>query len=537
MLNPNTLSLPSMKVHNKLPTQETRPEMRAESETGRKKIILGKGFSLMDWIRYSKITPNIAGNNGIMSQISYEEMDKHSTKDDCWMAVYDKVYNVTPYMKFHPGGIDELMKGAGLNATDLFNDVHPWVNYQSMLEKCLIGNLVGKPIKEDSSKSTISLITDNMVLKNIIEPISEVTPPAPPVIDSYQTVDEINIVIYTKCKNMHSDNLIVDQVCSRLDDDFKILVIFIYLKDNQVHKFSTELNFPIKNDYSVKVSKEGKVELILKKIKNTAWDQMKSKINFQHEFIENSQTGTNYRVCELTKRIEATYDTDLYVFDLPKGTRMFVPLGHHVFLKFHNSPDDYPIKPYTVINGSLFDSDNMMLDGKKIYLMIKHYVDGYFTSKIRNLDIGSKIEISNFTGSFDSSKLLNCKELVLICAGSGFTPMVRLLDEAVKIDSIKNIILLFFNKRSKDILWEKELKKFETQYANKLSITHVLSTPGINWQGKTGRITNELFKELCVDKVTQPLFCVCGPKPFSDITLEFIRQNGYKEESMHPFFG
>jgi hypothetical protein len=26
-------------------------------------------------------------------------------------------------MKFHPGGIEELMKGAGINATDLFNDV------------------------------------------------------------------------------------------------------------------------------------------------------------------------------------------------------------------------------------------------------------------------------------------------------------------------------------------------------------------------------------------------------------------------------
>jgi cytochrome-b5 reductase len=37
--------------------------------------------------------------------------------------ILDKVYNVTPYMKYHPGGVDELMKGAGMNATDLFNQV------------------------------------------------------------------------------------------------------------------------------------------------------------------------------------------------------------------------------------------------------------------------------------------------------------------------------------------------------------------------------------------------------------------------------
>lgn len=34
-----------------------------------------------------------------------------------------KVYNVSRYMDFHPGGIDELMKGAGKDATSLFNSV------------------------------------------------------------------------------------------------------------------------------------------------------------------------------------------------------------------------------------------------------------------------------------------------------------------------------------------------------------------------------------------------------------------------------
>jgi cytochrome-b5 reductase len=36
-----------------------------------------------------------------------------------------KVYNMTPYMKFHPGGVDELMRGAGKDCTILFNEVRP----------------------------------------------------------------------------------------------------------------------------------------------------------------------------------------------------------------------------------------------------------------------------------------------------------------------------------------------------------------------------------------------------------------------------
>jgi len=32
------------------------------------------------------------------------------------------------------GGFDELLKGAGKDATNMFNKVHKWVNYESMLK-------------------------------------------------------------------------------------------------------------------------------------------------------------------------------------------------------------------------------------------------------------------------------------------------------------------------------------------------------------------------------------------------------------------
>ena len=35
-----------------------------------------------------------------------------------------KVYNITPYLEYHPGGIPEIMKGAGKDGTALFDEVH-----------------------------------------------------------------------------------------------------------------------------------------------------------------------------------------------------------------------------------------------------------------------------------------------------------------------------------------------------------------------------------------------------------------------------
>lgn len=58
---------------------------------------------------------------------------------DAWTVLGGKVYNITPYLAYHPGGVPELMKGAGRDGTRLFGEVHPWVNWEGMLEGCLVG--------------------------------------------------------------------------------------------------------------------------------------------------------------------------------------------------------------------------------------------------------------------------------------------------------------------------------------------------------------------------------------------------------------
>ncbi|KAK1993009.1 cytoplasm protein [Colletotrichum falcatum] len=61
---------------------------------------------------------------------------------DAWMALGGRVYNITPYLPYHPAGIPELLRGAGRDGTKLFGEIHPWVNYETMLSACLVGLLV-----------------------------------------------------------------------------------------------------------------------------------------------------------------------------------------------------------------------------------------------------------------------------------------------------------------------------------------------------------------------------------------------------------
>ena len=45
--------------------------------------------------------------------ISMEEVSKHNKKDDIWIVFYDKVYDLSKWLKYHPGGIDIIAEHAG----------------------------------------------------------------------------------------------------------------------------------------------------------------------------------------------------------------------------------------------------------------------------------------------------------------------------------------------------------------------------------------------------------------------------------------
>eukprot|EP01120_Amphizonella_sp_Union-15-10_P012192 TRINITY_DN5376_c0_g5_i2.p1 TRINITY_DN5376_c0_g5~~TRINITY_DN5376_c0_g5_i2.p1 ORF type:complete len:172 (+),score=13.08 TRINITY_DN5376_c0_g5_i2:32-547(+) len=51
---------------------------------------------------------------------SRSEVAKHFTDTDCWIIIHDKVYNVTIWLDFHPGGKKILLERGGQDATFYF---------------------------------------------------------------------------------------------------------------------------------------------------------------------------------------------------------------------------------------------------------------------------------------------------------------------------------------------------------------------------------------------------------------------------------
>lgn len=70
-----------------------------------------------------------------------DEVKAHNTMEDGWTVINGVVYNLTPYLRFHPGGAKILKTVVGKDGTNMFNRYHRWVNIHMLMEKCVIGVL------------------------------------------------------------------------------------------------------------------------------------------------------------------------------------------------------------------------------------------------------------------------------------------------------------------------------------------------------------------------------------------------------------
>ena len=56
--------------------------------------------------------------------VTKEELAAHSTHDDCWVALYGRVYDFSAFVDEHPAGPESIVKLAGTDGTEAYETVH-----------------------------------------------------------------------------------------------------------------------------------------------------------------------------------------------------------------------------------------------------------------------------------------------------------------------------------------------------------------------------------------------------------------------------
>ncbi|KAH8740206.1 cytochrome b-type NAD(P)H oxidoreductase [Cryptosporidium ryanae] len=112
--------------------QETAAKIRGLINTKR---------NSMNQARYIQIMGGGPKEYNLNRRVSVEELKSHASESDCWIAYKGKVYDITKYLEFHPGGKEILLQFAGKDISTACSYFHHWVNCERILQFDFVGIL------------------------------------------------------------------------------------------------------------------------------------------------------------------------------------------------------------------------------------------------------------------------------------------------------------------------------------------------------------------------------------------------------------
>uniref|UniRef100_A0A1I8AC15 Cytochrome-b5 reductase n=1 Tax=Steinernema glaseri TaxID=37863 RepID=A0A1I8AC15_9BILA len=470
------------------------------SEYGRAKVALKPGKGLMDWVRLA--------SSKLLSRkqpsVDHIELAKHTLVTDCWILLFDTVYDITSYLEFHPGGVDELMRAAGTDATDLFNEYHMWVNYESMLKSCVVGPFRGdrsklakpKPAMTEDKTNGGSLEAPTMAQLKIS---SRILPGS---------------VLKLECPSW--ENLRTENVCGYIENrEFSLLLREYGQKTLRI--FWDGLPEAVNaSEFTISVVDGAILVDFLDKPTITVFLTKLGRVL--------PDTSVRYHSCRVDSVEKLNYNCIMMKVSLPSKVVMPVPTGHHVSIRIKKGANliSRPHTPITCVNKSgLYE----------LTFMIKIYRLGILTPVFKDVTAGTCIDISDPIGRIDFERQIlaeEAEEVLCFAAGTGITPMIRLAEQRIFHKGKTEI--WWFNRTEEDIL---ESRVFPISAER---VEHVLSEPTELWTGRKGRINEELVREAVDDKTHYRIY-VCGTDGFNNEALRLLREAGVYMDTVHVFQG
>lgn len=72
-----------------------------------------------------------------------DEVSKHDKEDDLWIIIHNGIYNVTKFLKEHPGGEEVLLELAGRDATECFDAIGHSTEAVQLRDMYKVGDVSG----------------------------------------------------------------------------------------------------------------------------------------------------------------------------------------------------------------------------------------------------------------------------------------------------------------------------------------------------------------------------------------------------------
>ena len=164
---------------------------------------------------------------------------------------------------------------------------------------------------------------------------------------------------------------------------------------------------------------------------------------------------------------------------------------------------------------------------------IKQIENGVFSTYAnQSLKVGDSIEVSTPEGRFIYTEKEYNTPVMSVVAGSGITPIMSILEKALRHENPQPFVLVYGNKSPEKTMFYETLKNLEKQYASILKI-HWLYSAASHEPNNNQRINETtLATALEASSILPTKFYLCGPEALIELTKDFLLRRGIHQENI-----
>jgi len=122
--------------------------------------------------------------------------------------------------------------------------------------------------------------------------------------------------------------------------------------------------------------------------------------------------------------------------------------------------------------------------------------------------------------------------IVFLCAGTGITPAMSLIKEALKVRKSQKVILIYSNRRPESIVLLNQIEQLQADHRESFIVEHFLSINQDLSRARLGRLALESLLEKYVEDPERALFFLCGPHFYMDNNLITLLTAGVPDENI-----
>ncbi|SMQ49650.1 unnamed protein product [Zymoseptoria tritici ST99CH_3D7] len=432
-----------------------------------------------------------------------EEFAKHSSKTDCWIAIHGRVYDVSEYLKDHPGGKEAILEVAGTDSTAAYEDVGHSEDAREILQGLDIGALEGAadeskkpsgPVHPPASEVVHrqSSAQDQPTSSSIITPRLELAAATVAAAGlawaaiHFGTVPSLHLGGGT---GSFTQGFLAASVSFAVVGGFGARFL------SQATKFGQDFS-----SYPAHIRSSTKP------------------VDFKPSGV---LTPQEYRKYKLRAKKEVGEGIWRFTFDLPNSWSILgLPIGQHIAIK--GIVDDHTVvRSYTPISSNR--------DLGRLELLVRVYPDGQLGNYLKNLKVGDAADIRGPKGAMRYRKGMS-KHIGMVGGGTGITPLFQIIRAICedKTDDTK-VTLIYGNRSEGDIMMREQLDRYAKDAGDQFNVYYTVDKPSENWKGGKGHVTKELLSEWMPDPSSEgSKVLLCGPPGMVNATKDNLVELGFE---------